>query len=262
MKTINAVKDPFTKSSLRVIKTTRPRHIVVANAKGGCGKTTLTTNLASYYANSGLATALIDYDTQGSSSYWLQKRPDTRPAISGISAHSHDSRPLRNWMMRLPRDISRVIVDTPAGLGGTDLYDRVREADLLVLPILPSPIDIHAAARFIHDIHMGCCLRNKDKSILVVANRVRKNTLMFDKLNRFLIKLELPKIFHIRDTQIYSQAMESGFGVCDLNSQKTHRERNHWEQLGNWIEQQFKEDSDNIRQQDQASTPVQPGQQL
>lgn len=259
---MNTAKDPFNPSPLRVVKTDRPRYIVVANAKGGCGKTTLTTNLASYYANTGRATALIDYDAQGSSAYWLQQRPSNKPTITGVSAHNHDSRQLRNWMMRLPRDINRVIVDTPAGLGGTDLYDRVREADMLVLPILPSPIDIHAAARFIHDIHMTGCFRTEGKKLLVVANRIRRNTLMFDKLNRFLAQLDLPRVACIRDTQMYPQTMELGLGISDLNSQKTNRERRRWNQLGDWIEHQFVENDARAKLPSQSSESIQPGHQL
>lgn len=259
---MNTAKDPFNPSPLRVIKTDRPRYIVVANAKGGCGKTTLTTNLASYYANSGRPTALIDYDVQGSSAYWLQQRPENKPTITGVSAHSQDSRKLRNWMMRLPRDISRVIVDTPAGLGGTDLYDRVREADLLVLPILPSPIDIHAAARFIHDIHMTGCFRNEGKKLLVIANRIHSNTLMFDKLNRFLIQLDLPRVACIRDTQMYPQTMEHGLGISDLTSQKANRERRRWNQIGDWIERQFVETDSDASLPSQDSESIHPEQRL
>ncbi len=225
---------------LRVIQRELPRTILVANAKGGCGKTTLATNLAAYFANSGRNTALADYDPQGSSSYWLQLRSEDARKIAGIAAHTQPgAHETRNFHNRLPRDIQRVVVDTPAGLNGTHLYNHIRDADLIVVPILPSPIDIHSAEKFIHDIQITACLRENNKKILVIANRVRKNTVMFGELNNFLRELGLPRVTYTRDSQLYTRAAAAGLGIADIGNAQAEREREHWVRIGSWIENQF-----------------------
>ena len=148
---------------LRVVPRTRSQHILIANSKGGCGKTTLATNLAAWFANRGRATALMDFDPQGSSAHWLKLRPQAATPISGISAYTRvGATETRSFHQRLPRGIERVVVDSPAGLSGTDLYHRIAEADLIVVPILPSPIDIHSATNFIRDIQTS----RRDATIL------------------------------------------------------------------------------------------------
>ncbi len=160
-------------------------------------------------------------------------------SISGIAAYTqtgtHETRSFHN---RLPRDIQRVVVDTPAGLCGTTLYNRIREADLIVIPILPSPIDIHSAENFIHAIQMTGCLRDSHKQVLVVANRVRKNTVMFGKLNSFLKELGLPRVTYTRDSQLYTRAAATGLGIADIANAQAETERNHWTRIGSWIENQ------------------------
>src|SRR6185369_1460309 len=119
------------------------KRIIVLNAKGGCGKTTLATNLASGYAIRGFKTALIDYDPQGSSMQWLRARPPGLPLIHGIAIHDASRVPLAGaWQLKVPRDTQRVVVDTPAGLRAMDLTGRLNGEDLLVVPIQPSAIDI------------------------------------------------------------------------------------------------------------------------
>lgn len=227
-------------SKLRVVPHVQPRNILVANGKGGCGKTTLATNLAAYFANRGRATALMDCDSQGSSTFWLKLRPLTAAAIAGISAFAQPGHnQTRSFHTRLPRGIERVVVDTPAGLSGTALYHRISEADLIIVPILASPIDIHAAANFIRDVQITGCLRESNKRLLVVANRVRTNTLMFRELDRYLQQLGLPRAASISDSQLYTRAAAQGLGIPDLGRSRTETEKDRWVQIGSWIENQF-----------------------
>ncbi len=227
-------------SGLRVITRSQPRTVLVANAKGGCGKTTLATNLAAWFANGGKATALMDFDPQGSSAHWLKLRPTEAAPISGISAYGEVSgTETRSFRNRVPRDAERVVVDSPAGLSGTELYNRISDTDLILVPILPSPIDIHSAANFIREIELTGCLREQNKQLLVIANRVRRNTVMFGKLNEFLHGLGLPRVTYTRDSQLYTRAAAQGMGVSDLHGSQIEAEKAHWARIGGWIEHQL-----------------------
>lgn len=225
---------------LRVIQRTPARNILIANAKGGCGKSTLATNLAAYFANRGRATALMDFDPQGSSAYWLKTRPESAAAVTGIAAFTQQgSNETRNFHNRLPRGIERVVVDSPAGMTGTALYHRISDADMIIVPILPSPIDIHSATNFIREIEITGCLRERNKQVLVIANRVKANTVMFAKLNEFLQEMGVPRVTHMRDSQLYPGASAQGLGISDLARSRAEAEKDRWVQLGSWIETQF-----------------------
>ena len=227
-------------ASLRVVECKPPKRLIVANSKGGCGKTTLASNLAAWFANQGKATALVDHDPQASSSYWLRQRPRTAAPIVGIAAYAQPgAKETRSFQSRLPRDIQRVVLDTPAALSGTMLYRVLSDADLIVVPIVPSPIDIHAAEGFLHEIHMSGLLRERSRRILVVANRARHNTVMFKHLNSYLQSLDLPRVTYIRDSQLYTRAAEVGLGLSDLKGAKSAAERDHWMRIGSWIENRF-----------------------
>jgi chromosome partitioning protein len=127
-------------------------------------------------------------------------------------------------------------MDSPAALTGTDLYNRISDADLILIPILPSPIDIHSAAGFIREIQITGCLRERNKQVLVIANRVRSNTVMFSKLNDFLQKLGLPRVTYTRDSQLYTRAAAQGLGISDLKTAQAQPEQEHWARIGGWIE--------------------------
>jgi len=230
---------------LRIIPKVPPRTVLLANAKGGCGKTTLATNLAAWFANRGQATALMDYDPQGSSAYWLKLRQREDVArIAGISAFTRQqANETRSFHTRLPRDVERVVIDSPAGLSGTELYHRAGDADLIIVPILPSPIDIHSAANFIRELQITGCLRERNKQLLVIANRVRRNTVMFARLNEFLQELGLPRVTYTRDSQLYTRAAAQGMGVSDLSQKEADSEREHWNRIGLWIEYQLSQRS-------------------
>ena len=226
--------------------------IVVINVKGGCGKSTISTNLASLYASRGFQTALYDYDEQGSSMRWLEARPSTVPAIYGVTAHPHAARGVtRSWHMRVPPDVSRLIVDTPPGLKGSALAQQIRDADYILIPVLPSWMDICATGDFLRELIVNLKVHRGDSRMAIVTNKVRRNTTAFQELEQFLQKLNIPVLAQLRDTQNYNRVSRAGLGIHEINHQAVDTDKKHWQAIFNWIETNTKNKRilQNIRQQ-------------
>src|SRR5215469_1446114 len=209
---------------------------VVLNTKGGCGKTTLSTSLAAYYAQQGYRTALLDTDPQGSSLRWLANRGARQPAIAGLTGADKSGRVTKSFLMRVPHDTERLVVDTPAAIDHLRLQDSVRGAHAILIPVLPSDIDIHAASRCIADLLLSGRIENRQERVAVVANRVKKQTRMFETLRRFLESLDIPFVATLRDTQNYVYATEHGLGVHELKDRNVKQELHEWEPLIAWLE--------------------------
>jgi len=215
------------------------KRIVVINTKGGCGKTTVSTNLASYYAAKGLSTALFDYDPQGSSMRWLKLRADDKPEIYGVVAHKNSAKAVTmSWQLRLPAETQRLIIDTPPGLTGPDLKEQLKGADKIIIPVLPSPLDIFATADFIRDLLLDVKVRLNQTSIGIVANRVKKNTIAFQSLDRFLDSLNIPVIARLRDSQNYVRATQEGLGVHELKGKNVYLDKMHWKGAVEWLDKE------------------------
>jgi chromosome partitioning protein len=212
------------------------QRIVVLNPKGGSGKTTLAINLAAYFAARGDNTLLIDRDPQGSATRWLRKRKAPQPVITGIATFEHDARTTRSWQMRVPDGTQKIVVDSPAAVEARLLPELTRDANKVIVPVLPSDIDIHAASRCIADLLLVAKIKRVENRIGVIANRVRKNTLMFQSLMRFLEKLEIPVIATIRDSQNYVRAAEQGVGIHEMKSHQVKEDMTQWESLLAWLE--------------------------
>ncbi len=214
------------------------RRILVVNAKGGCGKTTLATNLAALYASMAVDTALVDHDPQGSSSQWLKARDESRPAIQGIAPWKEASagHTTRTFQMRLAFSARRVVIDTPAALSASDFGRWLGEADRILIPVLPSSIDIKAGARFIGDLLLDRQYRQRPIPLAVVANRVRRNTVVFQKLERFLRSLRIPFVATFRDLQGYVRAAEVGDGLFELPRGRDQQEWEAFTRLLTWVE--------------------------
>lgn len=211
--------------------------IVILNSKGGCGKTTIATNLASLYSREGYATALMDYDPQGSSLRWLKVRPEESSSIYAVpAAQKKKTATTLSWQMRVPPDTRRVIIDAPAGVDDLQLQNFVRQANTIIIPVLPSPIDIHAATRFIESLLLVGKVRQHGVRVGVVANRVKQNTRIYHSLQRFLDSLKLPLITTLRDTQHYVRAAERGVGVHDLWDKRADIDREQWQPIWEWLE--------------------------
>jgi len=212
------------------------QRIVVLNPKGGSGKTTLAINLAAFFASRGDNTLLIDRDPQGSATRWLRKRKVPQPIIHGIAAFENDGRTTRAWQMRVPEGTEKIVVDSPAAVEARVLPELTRDAHKIIVPVLPSDIDIHAASRCIADLLLVAKIKRAENRIGVIANRVRKNTLMFQSLMRFLEKLDIPIVATVRDSQNYVRAAELGVGIHEMKAYLVKEDLAQWETLLAWLE--------------------------
>jgi len=212
--------------------------ILVINSKGGCGKTTIATNLASYFANDDLSTALLDFDPQGSSIRWLNLRPKSKPEIYGVHVASRQNNTgvTRSFQMRVPTNTEKMIIDAPAGVTGNELRDLIRHVDTILVPVLPSSIDIHAVTRFIEELLVVGKVRQMGLNVAVVANRAKKNTLTYRSLERFLKTLKLPFVTTLRDTQNYVHAAERGIGISEMWDKRSESDKAQWRPLLRWLE--------------------------
>lgn len=211
--------------------------IVVLNPKGGSGKTTLATNIAAYFAMQGRKPALMDMDAQGSSTHWLGKRPGELPHIHAIAGFERNPRVTRTFSMRVPMECQRLVVDTPAAVDPQRLPELTRAAAAIIVPVLPSDIDIHAATKCISDLLLVARVKREERRIAVVANRVKRNTLMYRSLMRFLESLEIPVVATLRDSQNYVHAAEGGSSVFELKQRPVQEDLDQWAPLLDWIAQ-------------------------
>jgi chromosome partitioning protein len=206
------------------------RSILVVNPKGGCGKTTISTNLASYYAVWGVKTALIDFDPQQSCLQWLKVR-----RAGGGHAKIHGESGL-SGELNIPEDTQRVIYDAPARSVTAKVVDLMQQSDAVVIPVLPSPIDMRAVAKFVDELIRKARLRQHPRLVGLVANRVRTHTNIFESLENFLTDSDLPFVTCLRDTQNYVRAAERGIGIFEMGPSAVAQDLEQWRPLINWIE--------------------------
>jgi chromosome partitioning protein len=201
--------------------------IVVANPKGGVGKSTLSTNLAGYLARQGHAVMLGDTDRQQSARAWLGLRPAGAPAIQTWDiAHDHVVKP--------PKGVTHVVLDTPAGLHGKRLDEIIKLADKVLVPLQPSIFDIYATRDFVAALQQR---KKHDRvPVAVVGNRVREHTIAADQLQAFLGELGVPVLGHLRDTQNYVHLAARGLTLWDVAPGRFERDLAQWEPITRWVE--------------------------
>jgi chromosome partitioning protein len=205
------------------------KRIMVVNPKGGCGKSTISTNLAGYYANWNMKVVLADLDEQKSSLEWLRARASVYPRIHGIAAW--------NGEMAIPPDTDIMILDTPAGINQMkELTELIQSVEVLLIPVLPSPIDIRAAAKFIHELLLVHKVSRNKIKIGIVANRVRMNTLAYQALERFVNALNIPFITSLRMSRNYLFAADRGMSIFDLPSKQAEKDIEKWLPLVKWLD--------------------------
>lgn len=204
------------------------RSVMVLNSKGGSGKSTVATNLASYYASQGNKVILVDLDPQASSLDWLASRPSGRGLISGIDGAA--------GQYRLPRNADYVIYDTPAAVQGAELSALLRRAQSIIIPVLPSPIDMRAATPFIKKVLDNNRVARKEARVALIANRCRENYNIYHQLDSYLRKVrKAPFISVLRETQNYVRAAERGLGVFEFPPYAVRKDLDQWDPIIRWL---------------------------
>jgi len=216
-------------------------NIMVLNAKGGCGKTTISTTLACYFAGQGYATAILDYDPQNSSRRWLTLRTAEIPEIRSIDAARPRTGVTRSWQLHTGSETEIIVTDTPAGIAGGKLLDLYQRADSILIPVMPSIIDFQAIEGFLEDLMRPARQRRDGKRIAIVANRVRFKTAAYHSLVKLAQTYDIPIIGSLRDTQNYSIAMEAGLGICELKSSSSAKDRKQWLPIIRWLQESIPE---------------------
>ena len=200
--------------------------ILIANPKGGCGKTTLSVNIAGYLANRGKRVALLDMDRQQSASLWIETRPEYLPPIRAIKYNKEPDNP-SNWL----------VIDSAAGLSGSNLaYSLIKQTSKIIVPVVPSLFDLHASRDFLTELLEEKKVRESHCHIGVVGMRMSPRTRAATVLEDFLDTMGLPILAYLRETQVYVNAAFEGKSLFDLPHHIAERELEQWEFLKDWLE--------------------------
>ena len=199
--------------------------IVVANPKGGVGKSTLATNVAGCLAAAGHAVMLGDVDRQQSSAQWLQLRPATAAAIRGWDVAA-------DHLVRPPKGTTHVVLDTPAGLHGKRLDAVMRIADRMLIPLQPSLFDIQTTHAFVRALRGHP--RSGQVKLGLVGMRVREHTKANEQLHSYLATVPVPVVAWLRDTQNYVQLAAHGLTLWDVAPSRVERDLQQWAALSEW----------------------------
>ena len=203
--------------------------VLVASSKGGVGKTTLSTNLAARFANDGKRTVLVDADQQGSARHWAEKRAAMENAVLPIDGTRRD------WERKLPADAERVVVDAAAGAHGAELAHFLDVADAVVVPVLPSTIDLEATVPFLNTLAQHPRVRKGQLPVGLVGNRLRPWTNASQQSMDLLRQWPYPLVAELRDTQAYVLMAGLGRSLFDYQSQQVREHQEDWSPLLKWL---------------------------
>jgi chromosome partitioning protein len=199
--------------------------ILIANPKGGSGKTTLSTNMAGYLATRGYRVAILDLDRQKSATQWLANRPRGQPAIELMHSEAEMDSPVE-WL----------VIDSPAGLHGKNLEHALKLVHRVVVPIAPSAFDIQASRDFLQTLHQVKTVRKGKIFVGVVGMRMDSRTRAALTLEQFLKGLDIPVLAYLREAQVYVNAAFEGKSLFDLSPSLAQRELEQWAYMVNWLE--------------------------
>lgn len=208
---------------------------LVVNAKGGVGKTTITTNLASYFAARDIPTTIADFDPQGSSLNWLAQRSSDARKIHGADLATRHGTGLQSGRRQIPRETQQLIIDAPAGPSRLLLQDLLARTQSILIPVAPSSIDVHATANFIKELLLVGHVRFRNIRVAVVANRVRSGKPVYAPLERFVSSLGIAFLGRVSDSDVYVEAAESGLGIFDLPAETCGAELRELQPIVRWV---------------------------
>jgi chromosome partitioning protein len=200
--------------------------IVVANPKGGVGKSTLATNIAGLYARRGHAVMLGDVDRQQSARQWLALRPAMVPRIHSWEVDGET-------VLRPPKGVTHVVLDTPAGFTGKPMDAVMRIADRVVVPLQPSLFDMQATHGFLEELRQH--KRASEIRVALVGMRVKDHTIANEQLHQFLHQLQLPVLSYLRDTQNYVHTIARGLTIWDVAPTRVERDLEQWQPIAQWL---------------------------
>jgi chromosome partitioning protein len=203
--------------------------ILVASSKGGAGKTTLATNLAAHYSVEGKNTVLVDADRQGSSQRWAEKRAEMPNAVLGLSGLRRD------WARHIPEDAERVVIDSAAGIRSSEVGEFLDAIDAVIVPILPSAIDLEAAEPFLAELAELPRIKRGKVPVALVANRLKPWTNASQQAIDSIKDFPFPIVAELRDTQGYVLASELGKSIFDYNSEVVRSHQDDWAKLLRWL---------------------------
>ncbi len=202
---------------------------LVASSKGGCGKSTLVTQMASHWAQAGKRTAIIDADRQGSSFRWAALRPDNVPGVSALEGG-------RRSLQKLPPDTAHLLIDTAAGSRERDLEPYLEQASVLLVPVLPSSFDLDATLAFIDELRSINRIRRGKLPVALVANRLKPWThASQDAVAQLGEQSPFPVVAQLRDSQAYVLLAALGKGIFDYHSEQVRSHQQDWKPLLRWI---------------------------
>jgi chromosome partitioning protein len=209
---------------------------LVINAKGGVGKTTITTNIASYFAARDVPTTIADFDPQGSSLNWLAQRSSEARKIHGADLSTRIGAGLANGKRLIARDTRQLIIDAPAGPSRLLLQDLLGRTQSILIPVAPSAIDVHATANFIKELLLVGHVRFRAIRVAVVANRVRNSKPVYAPLERFIASLGIAFLGRVSDSDLYVEAAETGIGVFEMPGEIASAEQREFLPIVRWIQ--------------------------
>lgn len=202
--------------------------VLVANTKGGCGKTTVATHLAAAFAGAGLRSGLADADKQGSALGWLQTRPDNVAPISALD--------WREGPEKLPKDLDRLIIDAPAGMKMKKVEELLRLADVIVVPVLPSGFDEPVTGAFLKDLEALKPIRKSKTAVGILRNRVQTGTRTAARLDKFMLGVGHTGVGRLRHRLVYADIAGRGLSVFDLTGKQHEELREDWAPVLRYIE--------------------------